>query len=374
MSRVSFVAVPVRLELDALQTSDGKQLELARGSNGEISVGCVPGPRLTARGRIVWNDPNDQSLKAADQSVRVYVNGFQQRPAELQQPATGGKSERVFETEILLNRDVENRIEFEVPGLRWDAGSRPQVLVQECTGFTSNQWLHLLIIGAGEENGKTLLDSLLKAMNARWEKDHWRTDVFERVEKYGPLTVADDNLTPQAVQWQLGHIRDIMRGRQAAGAGDVVWIYFKGGERIDEKGHFLLTGGPDRAGGALPSADLARFFTSSRGAQLLFLDVVRATEAKGKDQLKDDWQIDAQMRRVGVFRAGFPTNGAQPPRGVEPLDKALQEEMPKATKLAQVEKGLSQKYGALEPLSPIPYFYVYKYLDEMRINPQKEKR
>ena len=72
-------------------------------------------------------------------------------PADLQAPS-GSQSERAFETEILLNRTAENHIEFELPGLKWNAGSRPLVQVQECKAFTAHQWLHLLIIAAGETN------------------------------------------------------------------------------------------------------------------------------------------------------------------------------------------------------------------------------
>jgi len=121
---------------------------------------------------------------------------------------------------------------------------------------------------------------------------------------YRPLTAAEDILTPEAVQMRLVQIRENMRGRGTAGANDIVLVYFKGGELIDGKGHFLLTGGRDQAGTALPSADLARFFASSRGAQLLFLDVVRDEKAtKGPDQFKKEWPDDPRVKRVGVFRS-----------------------------------------------------------------------
>lgn len=376
---VSFVVVPVRLELDELLTTDGKSVALQRSADGAIVAPHAPDPRLTVRGRIVWDDPNDPLLRGTDQWVRVYVNGFQQRPAELQPPADG-QTERHFETEVLLNRAADNRMEFELPSLRRSAQSRPRVEVRECGKFQAEQWLHLLILGAGDEDGKTLQQGVLKAVGAREEKpDQWRTDVFERVQRYGPLTLADDNLTPEAVQMQLVRIRAIMRGRRAAGAGDIVLIYFKGGELIDDKGHFLLTGGRARTGAALPSADLARFFTSSRGAQLLFLDVVRANDAPDEDDQFKKWQDDPQVTRVGVFRSALKTNDPKPAAGeAVRLDRALQEEMPKAALLGGVEKRLRAKYKDLASLFPkeigqLPYFYVYPLLEDLVIS-QKSPR
>jgi hypothetical protein len=365
----------VRLKLDALLTPDGKPIEMDCGASGAVVAPQASSPRVGLRGRIVWDDPNDPLLHGVDQWVRVYVNGFQQRPAELQRPAES-KSERAFETEILLNRTEGNLIEFELPGLIWSSDNKPKVEIAKCAAFKPDQWLHLLILGAGEEDGKTLLQSVLKAMEANQEKGIWRTDVFSRVERYGPLTVVDDNLTPEAVQMQLIRIRENMRVRQEAGAGDIVLIYFKGGELIDKtKGHLLLTGGSGRPGASLASADLARFFTTSRGAQLLFLDVVRPEQTTGgTDQFKQQWPYDPRVSRVGIFRSGLQTDAPRPPTGeFARLDVALQEEMPKAARLGALQSGLQDKYTALGKLYPkligqLPYFYVCPGLEGVAIH------
>jgi hypothetical protein len=175
---------------------------------------------------------------------------------------------------------------------------------------------------------------------------------------------------------QLIRIREIMRGRQAAGAGDIVLVYFKGGELLDKaKGHLLLIGGSGRPGASLASADLARFFTTSRGAQLLFLDVVRPEQtADGTDQIKKEWPHDPRVARVGVFRSGLQTNEQRPPGGdAVRLDVALQEEMPKAARLGALQSGLQDKYKALKELYPkligqLPYFYVCPGLEEVVIH------
>jgi WD40 repeat protein len=375
---VSFVVIPVRLELDALSSSDGKRVELRRFADGVVTAEKVPDARLGIRGRIVWDDASDPFLKSADQWVRVYVNGFQQQPAELQ-PAEG-KTERTFETEILLNRSVDNRVEFELPGLKWSAQSRPQVKVLQCGKFHPQQWLHLLVIGAGEEDDKQLLEGVLKAVGAKGEPKRLYTDVFQHVELYGPLTAADDILTPDTVKMQLVQIRETIHARGAAGAGDIVLVYFRGGELVDDKGHFLLTGPRARAGTTLPSADLARFFARNRGAQLLFLDVVRdAGRAGGTDQIQQEWRHDPQVARVGVFRSALRSNDPRPPVGeAARLDKALQEEMPKAAFLGDVEAGLRLKYEKLGNKFPaeigqLPYFYVHPRLENVLVHQKTDK-
>ena len=371
---VSCVPVPVRIDVDALLTPEGSALDLKREANGAVIAPQSPTPRLRIQGRIIWDEPKDPLLARENLGVRVFVNGFQQRPATLE-AAGKDKPERAFETEILLNRLVDNYIEFELPSLKRNKESRPNVVVARCAEFKQDQWLHLLIIGAGEENRDTLLNNVLKAMNARKENETWRTDVFSHIKTYGPLTKADHNLGPEYIHNQLFTIRERMRERQAAGAGDIVLIYFKGEELIDKaKGHLLLTGA--QTGMSLASTELANFFTTSRGANLLFLDVERPDQsAGGIDQFKEQWPNDNSVARVGVFRSGLPS--LTPPRtenSAARLERALQEEMPKAQDLGELGNKLKAKMEKLPPdIAKLSYFYVYPLLEEVMINRKPEK-
>jgi WD40 repeat protein len=369
--QVNLVVIPVRLELDAL-TAEGTTVPLQRQADGAVIVPRAPQPRLALRGRIIWDDANDPILRGHDQWVRVYVNGFQQRPAELLPPETG-KSERAFETEILLNRTRDNHIEFALPGLKWGSENRPQVRVEECAGLKPHQWLHLLIVGVGEQDETTLRDEVLKALRAHKEGDGLRTDVFERVKVYGPLTSAVDDLTPEAIQMQLVRMQESMRARGPDGSSDISLIYFKGPELIDDQGHYLLTT-PRAAKGArqgvsLSCAELARFFASNRGAQLLFLDVARDAETThARDQIQE-WKDEGSVARVGVFRYGLQAGGRQSPG----LDRALAEEMPRAVHLRDVELGLRSRFAELtrqfpKDLRQFPYFYLYPLLDDVVVN------
>jgi WD40 repeat protein len=376
---VNFVPPPIRLEVESLTPENGPRIDLKRQANHEVVADQAPEPRLVLRGKVIWDDPADDQLKTLDRWVRVYVNGFQQRPAELQLPATG-KTERTFATEILLKRETDNSIEFETPGLKSSPETLPVVHIAECARFKPNQWLHLLIIGVGEQDETKLRDGVLKAIQARGEPGNWHTDVFSRVNLYGPLISALDDLTPQEVQGQLFKIRATMSIRGEEGVNDIIMLYFKGGELIDDDGHFLLTS-PRRGKGkkpddALAFSELARFFARNQGAQLLFLDVVRDGKSVAEaDQLKQ-WRHDADVSRVGVFRYSWLTSG-KPPALPETahLDRALQDAMPRAVRLGDVEKGLSDRIKEFvsqipKPVKEYSYFWVYPPLKEAIINPK----
>jgi WD40 repeat protein len=379
---VSCVVVPVRIELDKVTAAEGEQpLTLNRLTDGAFVVPDAPGPLLNVTGRVVWDDPNDPQLNDREQLVRVYANGFQQRPAELQQAK--GNAERTFRAEVLLNRAEDNRIEFELPTLVRNAENRLAVTVGKCAGFKPNQWLHLLIIGAGETDEDRLVNSVLQALGAKkLADDHWRTEVFAHVEIYSPLISAKKDLTPAAVRMQLRRIEVQIQARQREGSGDIILIYFKGGESLGDQnqGHVLRM--DDRpgslAGGSMPCDDLLGFFKANRGAHLLFLDVVRETaQAGGRDELTQ-WQDDPLGARVGVFRSGWraPGPGTKPLEAAR-LDRALQDLMPRATHLRDVEYGLRDKYDKLaqrfQEIGSLPYFYVYPALESVIINAQPKK-
>jgi WD40 repeat protein len=378
---VSCVVVPVRVELDKVVARDSQQpVMLRRLPEGAFVVPQAPQPLLDVTGRVVWDDPKDPQLIDAGQSVRVYANGFQQRPAELQ-PAKDG--ERQFRAEVLLNRAENNEIEFELPTLIRNAENRLVVKVDKCAPFEPNQYLHLLIIGAGETDENRLVDSVLRALGARQiGADEWRTNVFEHVVLYGPLISAKKDLTPAAVRWQLRRIEQQIRARQAKGSGDIILIYFKGGESLGSKdrGHVLrMEHRPGEQQEAnVACADLLSFFTSNRGAHLLFLDVVRDNAQAGDRDELTQWRDNALAARVGVFRWGWRA-GQQQAKAAEAarLDQALQDLMPQATRLRDVESGLRNKSDQLaqqiQAIRHLPYFYVYPALESVVINAQSDK-
>jgi hypothetical protein len=364
--QVNFVPLPVRLEIDAISPRDGKPIALERGTNNELLVAQVSQPQLILRGRAVWEDANDPTLRTPKLEIHSYVNGFRQMIGELQ-PATPGETERKFRIDVLLNRERDNRIDFELPELPTPAEKGPLVRIDKCGKFHPNQRLHLLILGVNQREGKELRDRVLSALRATKTGNYWRTEVFERVELYGPVT-----LEPEHLLGQFNSIKGNIQARGIEGTSDIVMIYFKGSEAIQDEQH-TLTGLRDkqrkRVEAALSSSKLAEFFKENRGAQLLFLDVMRDAPSAGKDQIKE-WKDDARVSRVGVFRYSWLATNA--PEKL-PDDAQMDYVLHNAARLRDVQNGLNTEAEQLGKKYPkgqaqFPYFYLVPALGDAVVN------
>src|SRR5262249_42763799 len=122
---------------DAIAPRGGKLLALERAANREINVAQAPQPQLVITGRVIWEDARDPMLQTRKLEVHTYVNGFRQMIGELL-PPLATKTERPFRLDVLLNRESDNRIDFELPELP-TADKGPQVRIAQCAKFRSNQ-------------------------------------------------------------------------------------------------------------------------------------------------------------------------------------------------------------------------------------------
>lgn len=363
---VNFVPLPVRLEIDAVAPRGGKPLALDRGANREISIVQAPQPQLVISGRVIWEDARDPMLQTPKLEVHTYVNGFRQMIGELQPPLSG-KTERPFRIDVLLNREKDNRIDFELPGIPTPDKEAPQVRIAQCAKFRANQRLHLLILGANPREGNEQRERILAALHASQDGDIWRSQVFERIEVHGPITLERERLVGQ-----FNYIKGNLQARGIEGTSDIVMIYFKGSEAIQGEQH-LLTGTQDkqrkRVESALSCSGLVDFFKENRGAQLLFLDVMRDAATAGKDQIVE-WQDDPRVSRVGVFRYSW--LAAKAPAKL-PDDVQMDHVLQSAARLRDVREGLSNKAESLtkqyrEGREQFPYFHLVPALGDAVVN------
>jgi len=129
---------------------------------------------------------------------------------------------------------------------------------------------------------------------------------------YGPLVGED--VTPERVYMQLLSIKKTLQRRADSGSpGDVVFVYFRGGETIDVGGHFLRTSDsardPELRWSGIPADYLMRFFAENLGAQIILLDVTR--EGPAKDTAQDrvtHWPKDPNVAVVRYAWNGLPQN------------------------------------------------------------------
>jgi hypothetical protein len=208
--------------------------------------------------------------------VRVFVNGFQQVPAPLDE-AKGKERRRTFTADLLLNRPEGNFVELDLPDIKQDASNRTEFTVA-CLNPIKGQRLHLLIVGVGEKDDKKLTHQAFTALRASTDSQGKSSSPgFQEVHPYGPLT---GYVSPEQVYTQLCLIKKtIDLHSQEGSANDVVMVYYQGQETVDNQGHFFLTSAskfdPKLLQSAITCDGLSAYFTETLGAQILLLDVVR---------------------------------------------------------------------------------------------------
>jgi WD40 repeat protein len=331
---------PVAVVLDSLSDQTGQVVPEKVIGGRLIFPKAMAAGRVRLKGQVVWDESTDERLKKAA-FVRVYVNGFQQRPARLAPPAPGGRR-RAFEADLVLTREKDNQVWLALPDLQPGEGAPTQFQV-DCRAPEKDQRLHLLAVSPDETDERALKEQVFRAFGIAGPEDQLRTAAFQQVYLYGP---------------QVGHKADRIylnsklaqiKGRimRLIGAGvpgnDLVVIYYRGKEKFDEKGNYFPTGpddiGPAEQNEALRPDELADLFRDTPGAFVLLLDVDRdpdsARVAPAKDPLKS-WASP----NTAVLRYAWAGEPAAPPR--LRLLGALQDEMPRAATMLDLADGLRQ--------------------------------
>jgi hypothetical protein len=210
-----------------------------------------------------------------------------------------------------------------VPQLKQEADQSRECLVENCLQPAQGQRLHLLIVGVGDEDETKLTRRAVQAIQAKphpKQKNRYTAlPAFAEVVVYGPLA---GYVSPGQVYDKLQLIKKTIETSEVRDTSttlsDVVMVYYQGSEVINAEGHFFLTSESEfdkvLQRSAVSCDGLARFFTDTLGAQVLFLDVVRVAAAKAKatEVVRDkvhQWPDDSH---VGVFRSAWLNPGAAP--------------------------------------------------------------
>jgi WD40 repeat protein len=321
---VNFPHMPVRMVIDEIRPEGGGEpIKPKVLPEGRIVFTEVPKGQVLIRGRVLWSKNDDEQLKKVGM-VRVYVNGFQQLPAALRSP-TGDGRERQFTARVVLNRSQGNEIEVELPDLKQDHGNRHQrQFALDCAKPVPGQRLHLLVVGIGEENSKSLVEEALTAVNAKADRDGvLRSPAFSQVRVYGPLTRF---VKPEDVYTQMCLIKktiELLASKDSP--NDVVMVYYKGDEKVEPQGNYFATSvtkfDKDLKRSGITFKGLQDCFGETLGAKLLMLDVARATDGmRSKDevvQVKDttsyfsvlryQWGKDSSARGEGSLMKDWRT-------------------------------------------------------------------
>ena len=322
---VSYVPRPVRIVFDEIQEPTGKPIPAKLLIGGKVQFAAPDGAFVVLRGRLSWDEEKDEQMKGIKR-VRVYVNGFQQPPAELFVASGAAPRERRFEGRLVLNRQRGNLVEVDLPDNSQEVNNRPS-FVLDCDKALSEQRLHLLVVSLTEEDEKTLTKKALQA---------FQTPAFSEVQTY--LLTGD--VTPEAVFGRLAAIRRAVARRVSEGAtNDVVMIYYNGVESVGGPGHYFKSNrpDPDLKDSGISCQGLADFFPEILGAQLLVLDVIREKQNGGdkKDRVSA-WPPEV---RTGIFRSAWLDEKKAAPADSRVMT-AWGATAPKVNRLQEVETGV----------------------------------
>jgi WD40 repeat protein len=278
---VNYISIPVTLTIDKIVPVDpatsqpGQAIVPEVRSNGSLAVRRSPQGRIRIEGHVTWSKENDAQLQKTG-LVRVFVNGFQQIPGPLEEPA-GKERRRNFSADVLLNRLEGNFVELDLPDIKQDASNRTEFSVGSLNPV-KGQRLHMLIVGVGEKDEDQLKTKAVTALRATTNPQGKSSSPgFEDVHFYGPLT---GYVSPEQVYTQLCLIKKTIDLHSPEGsANDVVMVYYLGQETVDGQGHFFRTSAskfdPELTRSAITCDGLSAYFTETLGAQILLLDVAR---------------------------------------------------------------------------------------------------
>jgi WD40 repeat protein len=352
---INYVPLPVRLVLDKLVPADGDgpaiPAEVVPAGKFLRFARKAPVARLWLHGRVVWSRAQDERLQDATW-VRARVNGVQQvAPVRLDKPAAQGSHERAFRLGVLLNRTQDNQLEIDLPDLAQEDGSRAAYLIDCLHPLQEKRYLHLLIVGIGEEDGGKLKARILKALGATpAARQEFTLKTFERGRVYGPLV---GDVEPDTVYYQLLLMKSRIDLLSRDGpSSHVVLVYYHGGEAVSRRGHYLRTSrrqsDPELAHYRIPCDELEKRLADTLGAKILLLDVARDARAEGRPRDQDRVANWPSRSYVAVMR--YAQLGPNAPLDEARLLKAWEQALAQAARLKEVEdriERLAKQFNAV---------------------------
>lgn len=354
---VTYVRKPVEIVIDRIESvTGGATLAAQRQEGGHVrfSQPALEGS-VWLHGRVRW--PDAASRKENPVSVvQVWVNGFLQQPILLR-PKQPNDLEWTWRARLRLNRGAENEVSVRLPDLVRSSDSRTDFRLA-CSKPDERQRLHLLVVGVGETDARQLESLALRAVRGkRASGDQISTPAFDK----GWIYLLSGYVNRGRITAQLERIQ-LRVGDPADAGADVVMVYYRGQETLDDAGQFyLLTSqsrfDPDMRASSVSGRDLSQRFANVPGAQLFLLDVERrvALGADQNDRLRGiAWPTDRQM---AALRYAWLSSEAAPADAR--LLLAVDNAVPRANRLGEIadevardSERVTEKYGATFQYEP----------------------
>lgn len=336
---LNYVPPPLRLVMESLTElrPDGTAIRPQLRQQGSLVFPEVEAGRVWLHGHVSWTDKG-ANWRDDVFLLRVFVNGFQQMPYQvLRKP---NESKTPFQVQLLLNRRSGNRISL--LAFRQDAGSPVEARV-DCVKPIAAQRLHILAL-APHSQPDEVKERLLKAIRApREENREGRESAFQEVQVLPPLT--GSHVAADFLCGRLGRFKEELRiaqnsaGRDRTLMNEVLLLYYEGGEKIDDRGHFFETYSPSGANRfGMPCDKMVSYLVDVPGAHVLLLDVDQSGLER-KDARRDKiarWKDDFPdvQAHVVVMRCARRVEAGR--RSQVRLIPVLQKQLPQAARLSKL--------------------------------------
>ena len=362
--RATFVPLPVRLFVDRVESVASGRETAASLEEGSQPVFSKPADDGIAwlHGRIRWANAGARSLWPKPR-LFVSVNGFLQPQVIVgSQP----ELEQTWRAKIRLNQSKDNKVTVLLPGISQDAANRTDFRI-DCRNPNARQRLLLLVISIPNENEEALKRQALEAVQEKFDAGQGKpaavqgTPAGKEPEPAAPVlphakivaTLTGASANRHALINQLFNIRFAIN--QSINSNDlgneVVLIYYRGSETVDESGQFQLLTSENDTSLALSGNDLTLAFDKAPGAQVFLLDVTRTTAAaKATADGNPVAPLWPGKSRIAALRCAW-LRRDQTPTDAGQLLAALRQVVPRASNLYEINAAVSQnlrgerKYG-----------------------------
>ncbi len=359
---MNYVPSPVALQLhDISNAADpNNKVSLKQAADGIWRLDApLDVARCLLRGSIRWSYADHASLNDPNLKVWVAVNGFKQPVGLL--PVGAKPLEREFTCPIQLYRPSGNSIDVSAPDLPELASSLAQAEVGCASPEFMRQRLHLAIVGVGVDRSQEqqLMQEAIASLSgsqlqhvAQRKEFTFQSPAFTECIGYGPYTGAVVSREKIGSLLEMIRLR-IQQARSRETANDVMMLYYRGGEQVNNGGQFYLTTQQTQSSRqgeiirdplqlkyfAVSSDSLSYFVDRCPGSQLLLLDVARAVAPQEATGHQPDFIPGAATFRYAWLKGVNVPDSAR-------LITAWQSS-PKPLQLDQVEQILSRKFDAL---------------------------